>query len=235
MPLAYSRTPYVAVSPGTAADLGKLGIPREQITVVPNGVDVVETSAARSDEPMFLVLGRLVPHKRVDLLLDVWERVRPVTGGRLVIAGEGPELAALRARGGDGVEFVGSVTEAEKQSLLSSAWMLVHGASHEGWGMVVLEAGMVRTPTLAFDVAGVRDTVRHGVTGHLVDTADQLADAWMQLASDADRRRQLGDAAREWALAFSWDHAIDRLEQVLLRAVDAAPLPALPAAPVAAA
>jgi len=227
MPLAYGRTPYVAVSPGTARDLAKLGIPAQQITVVPNGVATAESSAAKSTEPMFLALGRLVAHKRIDLLLDLWDRVRPITGGRLVIAGDGPELGALRERGGEGVEFLGGVSEAQKQDLLSSAWMLVHAASHEGWGMVVLEAGMVRTPTIAYDVPGLCDTVRHGVTGHLAQSDGELVDAWIRLAGDPDRRASLGDAAREFAMGFTWDRTVDRLEGVLMRTVDVAPLPAL--------
>lgn len=231
MPWAYARTPYVAVSPGTARDLGGLGIPSDQITVVPNGVELREPAAARSPEPLFVALGRLVPHKRIDLLLQLWERVRPHTGGRLVIAGDGPDLPRLRGLAGEAVEFTGSISEEEKARLLSSAWMLVHAASHEGWGMVVLEAGMVRTPTLAFEVAGLRDTVRHGVTGHLAADPDGLVEAWLTLAADAAMRDRLGLAAREWALGFTWDRTIDRLEQVLLRAADAAPIPALLPAP----
>ena len=230
MPLAYGRTPYVAVSPGTARDLGRLGIPSNQITVVPNGVAQAESTAPRSEEPMFLALGRVVAHKRIDLLLRLWEQVRPVTGGRLVIAGDGPELEALRGQAGEGVEFLGAVSEEEKQRLLSSAWMLVHAASHEGWGMVVLEAGMVRTPTIAYEVPGLTDTVRHGSTGHLAKSDADLVDAWIALAGDGARRDELGDRARDFALGFTWDRTVDRLEGVLLNAVGAAPLPALPPA-----
>jgi glycosyltransferase involved in cell wall biosynthesis len=219
MPVAYGRTPYVAVSPGTARDLGRLGIPGDQITVIPNGVVPVEPSASRSEEPLFVALGRLVPHKRIDLLLQLWEHVRPSTGGRLVIIGDGPEGPALRELAGEGVEFTGTVSEDEKQRLLSSAWLLVHSASHEGWGMVVLEAGMVRTPTLAYDVPGLFDTVRHGVTGHLAESDAEFADAWIRLAGDPARRTTLGNAARTWALGFTWDRSSDRLERVLLGAV----------------
>ncbi len=118
---------------------------------------VREPAAARSPEPLFVALGRLVPHKRIDLLLQMWERVRPHTGGRLVIAGDGPELPRLRGLAGEAVEFTGSISEEEKARLLSSAGCSCTRPSHEGWGMVVLEAGMVRTPTLAFEVAGLRD------------------------------------------------------------------------------
>ncbi|MBO9531607.1 MAG: glycosyltransferase family 4 protein [Solirubrobacteraceae bacterium] len=232
MPAVYRRTPYVAVSPGTARDLGGLGIPTEQITVVPNGVDPFEPTDARSSEPLFLALGRAVPHKRLDLLLRHWERVRPATGGKLVIAGDGPELPRLRALAANdpSVEFTGSISEDEKRRLLSSAWMLVHPASHEGWGMVVLEAGLGRTPTLAYDVPGLCDTVRDGITGRLVTTDDAFASAWIEMARAPEIRATLGDAARGWALGFTWDRTVARLERVLLDAAYAPhPQPALPA------
>ena len=57
--------------------------------------------APRSAEPLFLALGRLADYKRIDLLLRLWDRVRPVVGGQLVIAGDGPERARLEAMAGD--------------------------------------------------------------------------------------------------------------------------------------
>lgn len=230
MPAVYRRTPYVAVSPGTAVDLANLGIPSEQITVVPNGVEPFERVAPRSPEPLFLALGRAVPHKRLDLLLALWERVRPETGGRLVIAGDGPELPRLRALAGEGVEITGAISEDQKRTLLSRAWTLVHPASHEGWGMVVLEAGLARTPTLAYHVPGLIDTVRDGITGRLVTTDDEFARTWIALARAPEIRHVMGDAAREWALSFTWDRTVARLERVLLdAALQAHPQPALPA------
>ncbi|MDO9357197.1 MAG: glycosyltransferase family 4 protein [Solirubrobacteraceae bacterium] len=218
MPLAYRRRPYVAVSPGTAEELAKLGIPEGQISVVTNGVELASPTAPRSEEPMFLALGRLVPHKRIDLLLKLWEQVRPHTGGRLVIAGDGPMLPALREQAGEGVELLGSVSESTKADLLSQAWLLTHPASHEGWGMVVLEAAMMRTPTLAFDVPGVRDTVCHSRTGWLMGDTAGFADQWITAAHDASLRERVGVEARSWAEGFTWDRSIDRLERLLLEA-----------------
>ena len=45
--------------------------------------------------PLFVALSRLVPHKRVDLLLDAWREVYPITGGRFVVIGDGPEFGPL--------------------------------------------------------------------------------------------------------------------------------------------
>ena len=95
MPLIYRRCLFVAVSPSTASDLARIGVAEERIRTVVMGTEEV-AAGAESETPTFLALGRLVPHKRVDLLLEIWERVRPVVGGTLVLAGDGPERAAPR-------------------------------------------------------------------------------------------------------------------------------------------
>src|SRR5207253_10182393 len=125
MPRLY-RT-YLAMSPSTAAAMQEIGVPADRISVLPVGVDVPAAPARPSPEPRFLVLGRLVPHKRVDLVLRAWEQVRPRVGGTLVIAGDGPQRAALEAQAGAGVQFLGTISEAEKARELQAAWLLVHG------------------------------------------------------------------------------------------------------------
>ncbi|MBV9194492.1 MAG: glycosyltransferase family 4 protein [Solirubrobacterales bacterium] len=221
MPVVYRRAPFIAMSPSTAAALGQIGVPQRSITVMVNGVDIpAQNGHVRSPEPLFVALGRLVAHKRLDLLLRAWERVRPRVGGRLVIAGAGPELARLQATAGPGAEVLGPVSEAEKRRLLSSAWLLVHPAMHEGWGIVVMEAAAHATPTLAFDVAGVRDAVVRDVTGVLVDDEDALVRRWLELAGDGERREQLGQAALARAREFSWAQTVDRFD-ALVRAAAA--------------
>jgi glycosyltransferase involved in cell wall biosynthesis len=221
MPLAYRGRPFIAMSPSTALSLGSIGVAPASINVMLNGVDTLPEGAVhRSSEPLFVALGRLVPHKRVDLLLGAWEHVRPHTGGRLVIAGGGPELERLRALAGPGTEVRGAVSEAEKAELLGSAWLLVHGAMHEGWGIVVMEAAAHGTPTLAFDVPGVRDAVAADRTGVLVDDEAELVRQWIALAADPGRRAELGHAAQIRSRDFGWERTIDRFEGLLRATVD---------------
>src|SRR5207302_5583159 len=107
-----------------------------------------------------------------------------------------------------GVAFAGHVSEEEKWRLLQRAWLLVHGAHQEGWGIAVMEAAACGTPALAFDVPGVRDAVVDGKTGVLVDFETELPAAWVQLASDEPQRLRLGAAARQRAVAMSWDATV---------------------------
>ncbi|MFE7166106.1 glycosyltransferase family 4 protein [Streptomyces sp. NPDC057616] len=216
---AQHRSLLVAVSPSTAHALRDIGVERDRIRVVHNGVEEPGPRADRSPEPLFVAVGRLVEYKRIDLLLRLWERVRPVTGGRLVIVGDGPERASLEQLAGPGVEFAGHVSEAEKHRLLCAAWLLLHPSAVEGWGLVVTEAATRETPTIAFDVPGLRDSVVDGETGVLAHGESSFAAAWCTLALSGHRRELMGKAARDRAARYRWHRTVRQFRAVAAEAV----------------
>jgi hypothetical protein len=173
----------------------------------------------KSPEPLFVALGRLVPHKRYDLLLRQWERVRAKVGGRLVIAGDGPEREKLARLAGEGVELVGQISEAEKARLLGSAWLFLHPSMLEGWGIVIMEAASAGTATLGFSVPGVRDSVVAGTSGVLVESEEQFGDQWIRLAQDRSERQALEAGARSVARRYSWGRTVDDFVRVAAEAV----------------
>jgi len=215
MPWAHRRNLVLTVSASTARELQSLGVDRERIRMLNNGVAPAGPPVPRSAEPMFLALGRLAEYKRIDLLLRLWDRVRPVVGGRLIIAGDGPERGYLESLAGPGVTFTGRVSEQEKHRLLGSAWLLVHPALIEGWGIVVAEAAVRGTPTVGFDVPGLRDSVEHGQTGLLAGTEAGFASAWAALALDHGRRAAMGHAARRRAARLRWSTAVQHFSAVI--------------------
>jgi len=219
MPRVYRDAPFVTVSPSTTQELTALGIAPSHITTIEMGLDFEPLEPSPSPEPRFLILSRLVPHKRVELALKTWESVRPLTGGTLVVVGDGPEFDNLRALASADVEFTGWVDEDRKREELSKAWLLIHPAHHEGWGTVVMEAASASVPTLAFDAAGVRDSVVHGVTGYLATDENDFAAKWTTLATDSELRTQMAKAAKHRAATFTWDRAVDRFESVLNQTV----------------
>ena len=214
MPRLYHRRLFIAVSPSTAQGLMRIGVHPDQIRIVPNGVEIPTVLAPKSPEPLFLSIGRLVPHKRLDLLLPIWDRVREQTGGRLVIIGEGPEGPRLRDMAGPGVEFAGYVPEEEKQRLLAEAWLLVHPSQFEGWGLVITEAGAAGTAALGFDVPGVRDSIANGVSGIVCKTPVEMAAEWTALALDPQRRARLDAEARRRAISYSTDATVERFLEI---------------------
>ncbi|MEU7159420.1 glycosyltransferase family 4 protein [Streptomyces chrestomyceticus] len=198
----------VAVSGSTAAALRGLGVERERIRLVHNGVEEPGPLLPEAPEPLFLAMGRLVEYKRVDLLLRLWERVRPVTGGRLVIVGDGPERDRLTAMAGPDVHFTGRISEQDKHELLCRAWLLLHPSLVEGWGLVVMEAAARHTPAVGFDIPGLRDSVDDGVTGLLARGESSFAAHWCTLALSHPRRQALGAAAAQRAARFRWSATV---------------------------
>lgn len=217
-PALYKHEVIVAVSQSTAADLASLGIPNERIKVVSWGVDQVEEDHEDAPEPLFVVLGRIVPHKRLELALQAWEQVRPVTGGSLVVLGDGPEEKRIKSLAGPGVVMKGRVSDVDKNETLRRAWMLIHCAHHEGWGMAIMEAAACGTPTLALRARGVSDSIVDGVTGVMVDSPKELAAKWIAMALDPEWRRVLGKAARARAGGFTWDNTAKAFEELALEA-----------------
>jgi glycosyltransferase involved in cell wall biosynthesis len=214
MPRAHRNNLFLTVSNSTADALRGIGVGEDRIRQICNGVVQPDPLTPRSPRPLFLALGRLAGYKRIDLLLKLWSRVRRVTGGTLVIAGDGPERARIEAMAGPDVVVTGRVTEAEKHRLLCAAWLLVHPALIEGWGIVVAEAAIRGTPAVGFDVPGLRDSVVNGRTGLLVGSEGEFASAWASLALNNEARAAMGEAARERAERLHWSLAVEGFARV---------------------
>ena len=103
---------------------------------------------------------------------------------------EGNLHAYAEQRGaGDTVVFEGHVDEERKHEVYEQAWVLALPSLKEGWGLVVGEAGMHDTPTVAYSSAGgTRESIEDGVSGMLVDDPEELTDALGEVLRDSTRR-----------------------------------------------
>ena len=232
VPRLYRGLPVVAVSASTRDELVRGGLAPADVRVVPNGVDhrrYLPGPGPRAPAPTVLALGRVEPYKRTELLVDA---VATLPDARLVIAGTGTGLAAVRARVAargvaDRVALRGFVAEDEKLRLLQTAHVVAAASEKEGWGLTILEAAACGTPAVASDVPGLRDAVRDGETGLLVPAgnAAALAHALGHVLGDAALRTRLSAGAVRWASGFDWDVAAAEVSAVLdaARGVPAAP------------
>jgi glycosyltransferase involved in cell wall biosynthesis len=219
---AYRRHACVAVSPSTVTAMRERLSWTGPVYVVPNGVTL--PAAIPDGEVTGLVcVSRLVPHKRIGKLFDLAERLRMP----LHIVGRGPEEHALRAevaaRGLGGlVSLPGYLPEYDKIALVARARLHLSTSRGEGWGLSVTEAAALGVPTVAFDVDGLRDAVRDGVTGWLVHEGESLEDTVeraLKELSDSRRRAEMADACRDWAARFDWARSADRMAALLDAAV----------------
>ncbi len=146
-----------------------------RVSVVRPGVDArFSPGGARAPQPLVVAVGRLVPVKRFDVLMDVLAEVRrSVPNLRAVIVGEGYERARLeahrRAVGADEwIELPGHMDDDELLALYRRAWVLASTSQREGWGMTVSEAAACGTPAVVSRIAGHVDAVEDGVSGLVV-------------------------------------------------------------------
>ncbi|MXG88533.1 glycosyltransferase [Nocardioides sp. YIM 123512] len=227
-PWLYRRDQYVAVSRATRAELRTLGVRGPRIAVVHNGTDPsTPVTSGKAGHPVVAVVGRLVPHKQVEHAVDAVVALRGrLPGIRLHVVGSGWWEAELRehvvARDAeDLVVWEGQVDEARKHEVYERAWVLALPSLKEGWGLVIGEAGMHRTPTVAYSSAGgTRESVRDGWSGLLVEDQVGFVAALGDLLEDHERRQRLGDGAYEMSHAFSWSHAQLSFALVLVSALD---------------
>jgi glycosyltransferase involved in cell wall biosynthesis len=226
IPAAYGMTPIVAISGSTKSSLVELGIPPENIEIVECGLDpsyLAPTGVLRDPDPLLLVVSRLRAYKRVDVVIEALAVLRErLPLARLLIAGTGTDEARLRSlvrRRGleEAVSFLGHVSEEEKRRLLARAHLFCTASEIEGWGLTVIEANALRTPVLAADSPGHRDSVRNGVTGLLFPPGDAraLAAAAFRLLTDERQAKVLAIAGRAWAEFFTWEETAKRMLSIL--------------------
>ena len=223
-PLAYRGRQYVAVSERTRMELVELGVRAHDVAVIHNGTDApMALGAARSLHPTMVVLGRLVPHKRVEHAIDVLARLRPTTPGlRLRVIGQGwwhDPIAEYAERSGvaDDVDLLGFVDEETKHAELASAWIALAPSVKEGWGLCVVEAATHGVPTIAYTGAGgLSESIVHRRTGLLVDSLDDMTHEVARLLADERTRTEMGAHAADYARQFTWTGTVDSWERLLL-------------------
>ncbi|MDQ1662256.1 MAG: hypothetical protein QOJ68_2236 [Blastococcus sp.] len=227
-PRIYRNCRYVTVSTSTAAELTELGVDAGRITVVPNGIEPAPAVVSvRSSAPQLAVLGRLVPHKRVEHAIEVLARLLERWPDlRLSVVGEGwweQELRDTADRLGvtGSVDFRGFLDESDKHEELARTWVHLCPSVKEGWGLVVSEAGSHGVPTVGYRSAGgLRESIIDGRTGILVDDLDEMAAAVDRLLADGQLRARMGSAAVGHAGAYSWPASIGAFAGVLSAAAE---------------
>ena len=104
------------------------------------------------------------------------------------------------------VKFWGYVTDRKKFELLSRAHILISPSIREGWGLTVIEAAAVGTPTVAYNVPGLKDSIRNGETGILCKQhPENLAKKTLDLLLNEKKYIKICHNAKQWSKKFSWE------------------------------
>jgi glycosyltransferase involved in cell wall biosynthesis len=230
--LAAHTSRLIALSPLQRDDLLSRGIGREdRFEIVPLGLDLeryrsIDRGTARQglgvspNAVVVIMVGRLVPIKRVDRLIRVFATLHAHRrDARLYIIGDGSERAAAEIQAaeaglGDAVTFCG--WRSDTATWYAAADFVALSSDNEGTPLALIEAAAAGRPAVATAVGGVADVVNHEVTGLLASATDEaaLARAMIRLADDHELRARLGAAAPAAVEGFGIERLVDDLERI---------------------
>jgi len=211
--------PFLIISPSTSRELTKLGI-RKLFNFSP-GLNFTPKRKlpSKSPVPLLVSLARITEMKRIEETLQAFRLLHkefPLI--KLFIIGRGKKLyirklkrLCLQTAIEDRVFFPGYVSEKEKIRYLSQAWMLVSSSVKEGWGLTVIEAAACGTPTVAYRIPGLVDSIKNNQTGLLCqrNTPVELARMIRKVLLNPRLRNRLSQNALAYSRQFSWDKAAD--------------------------
>ena len=224
---AYRRHACVAVSPSTVTAMRERLRWTGDIYLIPNGAPAPAAEAPAGAAGRSLAwVGRLVAHKRAELILPVAQRLAG-TGCTVEVVGRGPAApslaSAVAAAGLDGViRLRGFLPEARKRQIVAGSLLHLNTSQGEGWGLCVLEAAALGVPTVAYDVDGLRDAIWDGRTGWLVragETIEDVTERALKELADPARRREIAAACRRWASSLTWDRSAARMAALIKASV----------------
>lgn len=228
--LLYRNVPFMTVSESTKKDLITWGISEKNITVIHNGVDKIlaKIKLAKNRKKTLIFLGALAKDKGVEEVLKVFKIINSKIGGYqfwIVGKGEKEYTKFLKARTKElglekNLKFWGFVTDTEKYKLLASSHLLINTSSREGWGLVVIEAASVGTPTVGYDVPGLRDSVVDGNTGLLSDKNPTSLAAKVLALLNNKRYEIYRKNCISWSKKFSWDQSASLSLKLIEKIVD---------------
>ena len=186
---------FLAISNTVAARIRK-HYRRDAIVIYPPvNCDAFTTQPARIED-YYLIVSRLIPYKRIDLAVDAFTQM----GIKLKIVGSGGrDFAALKARAGRNVEFVGRVSDEELKDLYARCRALVF-PGEEDFGIAPLEANASGRPVIAYAAGGALDTVIDGQTGVLF--ADQQVPSVIEAVRRLEQMHWETDELRRHAQRF---------------------------------
>ncbi len=203
------------------------GIPDERIKVIYNAIELegggtVPEEVAAQPRPRIVSVGRLVPWKHVDGLIDAVAMLPTLP---LAVVGDGPERVALEARAQEKLDarvtFTGALSHADTLAVMRMSDIFILNSSYEGLSHVLIEALMLGMAVIATGAGGNTELIRDDENGLVVPPRDPdaLVRALERFANDAALRVRLGAAAESARSQFSADTMYARTARLLMSVI----------------
>ena len=209
--IVYKGKMFVTESVTSVNDLIRLGIERSKVMKIPPGVDSsIFHPVEKTPHPSIVYFGGMRRYKRPEECIYVANNLKDkVPNLKLYVVGEGPELGNLNSlvnemRLDETVKFLGRMKYPELGMTVASCWLNIHASETEGWGFSILEASSAGTPTVAYEVPGIIETIENGVNGLKVKDGEraELAEAVYKILKNP---KEMWSSSVEFAKRYSWE------------------------------
>ena len=222
--LLYKKVPTMAISPSTRDDLIVSGHDENSIVVLPMGLTLPKGLKLQNKEsqPTLISIGRLNKQKGTLELLETFSKIhKSFPSSKLWLIGSGDKIfkegilnRARKLKIEDSITLWGFITEKEKFNLLSRSHILISASQQEGWGLTIPEAGMMKTPSVVYNIPGFRDIIVQNKTGILTKTnPESLAEDTIKLLRDKKLYNKLQENSYIQAKSYSWEETAIKAQE----------------------
>lgn len=218
----------ITESESTKNDLIKNGFSSEKISIFNIGINLKNLKFNKKynfAEPIFLSLGSIRPMKRTLHQIKAFELIcNRFASAKLFIAGDSSSRYGKyvlnyisHSKFKDNIFYLNFVDIKTRDQLFADANFIFQTSIKEGWGLVVTEANNFRTPTIAYNCDGIRDSIINGKTGILTElnNPSYLASAFFKIWKNESKYRELSDNAFQNSLTFSIENSYSEFYKCL--------------------
>lgn len=222
----YRNVRFLTISSSTKEDLQKFGIDPGKITVLPMGINIPKNLPKYEKEksPTLIFIGRLTKAKGVEDALKLCKiLIKDFPKIMLWIVGRGEKPYEDYIR--DVIEKLslkkntvlwGFIEESKKFELIGRAHALIATSVKEGFGLTVPEAGVIGTPAVVYNVEGLRDIVKNGYNGIIVEPDPSLmAKAVKKIFIESEKYEEMRRNAAHYAQKLNWDNTAKKSLSIL--------------------
>ena len=224
--LFYNKSHFVTISNTSFDDLKNLGIKAETISLINPGVNSeLFHPSIKTEYPSIVYFGGIRQYKRPEESLYLMgELIDRIPDLKLTMIGDGPlrkslEMLCEKLDLKENVTFTGKISDSEVAEIVASSWLNIHSSVTEGWGISIIEASSAGTPTVAFKVPGVSDSVEDGLNGITVENGNRgaLVDAAYSILSNPEG---WWSSSAKVAKKYSWDKTAELWESLITEITD---------------
>ncbi len=219
--IIYNKSYFVTISSTSLNDLQNLGIKSKNIALIHPGVNAeLFHPSIKTEHSSLVYFGGMRQHKRPEESLYLLKELRnEISELKLMMIGDGPSKHDLEKLCDElelreNVVFTGRISDNKVAEIVASSWLNIHTSITEGWDISIIEAASAGTPTIAFKVPGVTDSVENGFDGITIEDGNrrELASAALNILRDPQK---WWSSSIEVARKYSWDKTANLWENLI--------------------